>query len=88
VFTYEDLISERVARALNLKLTGEQIDRLTKRHTVNSAAYWAYLKGVFYWGKRSPEGFKKAMEYFRVRRAIKILITRSPTQASQTVTRC
>jgi len=64
VFTYEDLISERVARALNLKLTGEQIDRLTKRHTVNSAAYWAYLKGRFYWGKRSPEGFKKAMEYF------------------------
>ena len=65
VFTYEDLISERVARALNLKLTGEQIDRLTKRHTVNSAAYWAYLKGRYYWGKRSPEGFKKAMEYFQ-----------------------
>lgn len=65
VFTYEDLISERVARALNLKLTGEQIDRLTKRHTVNSVAYWAYLKGRYYWGKRSPEGFKKAMEYFQ-----------------------
>jgi TolB-like protein/DNA-binding SARP family transcriptional activator len=65
VFTYEDLISERVARALNLKLTGEQIDRLTKRHTENSAAYWAYLKGRYYWGKRSPEGFKKAMEYFQ-----------------------
>lgn len=65
VFTYEDLISERVARALNLKLTGEQIDRLTKRHTINSAAYWAYLKGRYHWGKRSPEGFKKAMEYFQ-----------------------
>lgn len=65
VFTYEDLISERVARALNLKLTGEQIDRLTKRHTVNSVAYWAYLKGRYYWGKRSPAGFKKAMEYFQ-----------------------
>jgi TolB-like protein/Flp pilus assembly protein TadD len=65
VFTYEDFISERVARALNLKLTGEQMDRLTKRHTVNSAAYWAYLKGRYYWGKRSPESFKKAMEYFQ-----------------------
>ena len=64
VFTFEDLISERVARALNLKLTGEQIDLLTKRHTVNSAAYWAYLKGRYNWSKRTPEGFKKAMQYF------------------------
>lgn len=63
-FAYEDFISEHVARALNLKLTGDQIDRLTKRHTVNSSAYWAYLKGRYYWNKRSPEGFKKAMEYF------------------------
>jgi TolB-like protein len=65
VFTFEDLISERVARALNLKLTGEQIDLLTKRHTVNSAAYWAYLKGRYNWSKRTPEGFKKAMQYFQ-----------------------
>lgn len=65
VFTYEDFISERVARALNLQLTGEQMDRLTKRHTINSAAYWAYLKGRYYWGKRSPESFKKAMGYFQ-----------------------
>ncbi len=58
-------ISEHVARALNLKLSGDQINRLTKRYTVNSAAYWAYLKGRYHWGKRSPEGFKKAMEYFQ-----------------------
>ena len=63
-FAYEDFISEHVTRALNLKLTGDQIDRLTKRHTANSSAYWAYLKGRYYWNKRSPEGFKKAMEYF------------------------
>lgn len=65
VFTYEDFISEHVARALNIKLTGEQIDRLTKRHTVNSAAYWAYLRGRYFWSERSPESFKKAMEYFQ-----------------------
>jgi tetratricopeptide (TPR) repeat protein len=50
---------------LNLRLTGEQIDRLTRRNTDNSAAYWAYLKGRYYWGKRSPEGFTKALEYFQ-----------------------
>ncbi|HET6893306.1 MAG TPA: winged helix-turn-helix domain-containing protein [Pyrinomonadaceae bacterium] len=64
VFTYEDFISEHVARALRLELSGDQINRLTKRHTVNSAAYWAYLKGRAHLGKRTPEGFRRAKEYF------------------------
>ena len=65
VFAYEDFISEHVARALNLRLTGDQIDRLTKPHTENSDAYWAYLKGRFEWNKRSPGSFAKAIEYFK-----------------------
>lgn len=65
VFTYEDFISERVANALNLELTGAQFERLTKRPTENSGAYWAYLKGRFHWKKRAPENFKTAMEYFK-----------------------
>ncbi|HKO61688.1 MAG TPA: winged helix-turn-helix domain-containing protein [Pyrinomonadaceae bacterium] len=65
VFAYEDFISEHVARALNLRLTGDQIDRLTKPHTDNSAAYWAYLKGRYEWNKRSPGSFAKAIEYFK-----------------------
>lgn len=65
VFTYEDFISERVAKALNLELTRDQFQRLTKRPTENSAAYWAYLKGRYHWKKRAPEDFRKAMEYFQ-----------------------
>jgi len=65
VFAYEDFISEHVARALDLRLTGDQIDRLTKPHTENSAAYWAYLKGRYEWNKRSPGSFAKAIEYFK-----------------------
>ncbi len=65
IFTYEDFISERVARALKLELSGDQIDRLTKRYTVNNAAYRAYLKGRTCLGERTPEGFRKAREYFQ-----------------------
>ena len=65
MFAYEDFISEHVARALDLRLTGAQIDRLTKPHTENSAAYWAYLKGRYEWNKRSPVSFAKAIEYFK-----------------------
>ena len=65
VFTYEDFISERVARALNLELTRDQFRRLTKRPTENSTAYWSYLKGRYHWKKRAPADFKKAMDYFQ-----------------------
>lgn len=64
LFTYEDFISERVVRALNLELSGDQIDRLTKHHTRSGAAYLEYLKGRYYWNKRSPVAFTKAMHYF------------------------
>ncbi|MEN3331406.1 MAG: hypothetical protein V7641_771 [Blastocatellia bacterium] len=28
-------------------------------------AYQLYLKGRYFWNKRTPDGFKKAIEYFR-----------------------
>ena len=65
LFSYEDFISEHVARALNLTLTGDQMERLTKRHTQSGSAYWEYLKGRYYWNKRTPAGFAKAMHYFQ-----------------------
>jgi tetratricopeptide (TPR) repeat protein len=38
---------------------------LTKRYTENSEAYQAYLKGRYYWNKRTEEAFTKGIEYFR-----------------------
>ena len=64
VFTVQDLISEKVISALALKLTGEEQRRLTKHYTENAEAYQLYLNGRFYWEKRTPEGLKRAIEYF------------------------
>jgi tetratricopeptide (TPR) repeat protein len=47
-----------------LKLTGEELKRLTKRYTENTEAYQAYLKGRWFWNKRTKEGMEKAIEYF------------------------
>jgi Tfp pilus assembly protein PilF len=38
--------------------------RLTERHIVNPEAYQLYLKGRYYWNKRTEEGFHKAIEHF------------------------
>ncbi len=64
ILTVEDLVSARVAEALALKLSGDEKQRLTRRYTENNEAYQLYLKGRYYWNKRSPEGLKKGIECF------------------------
>lgn len=65
IFAVEDSISEQVAGALILKLTSEDKRWLTKRYTEDVEAYQAYLKGRYFWNKRTGEGIKKGVEYFR-----------------------
>ena len=45
-------------------MTGEEKTRLAKGHIVNPEAYQLYLKGRYYWNKRTEEGFHKAIEHF------------------------
>jgi TolB-like protein/Flp pilus assembly protein TadD len=58
-------ISREISEKLKLRMSGQQKHLLTKRYTENTEAYQAYLKGRYYWNKRTEEGFKKAIEYFR-----------------------
>ena len=65
LFAVEDSISEQVVGALLLKLTGEEKRRLSKHYTEDIEAYQAYLKGRYFWNKRTGEGIKKGIGYFR-----------------------
>jgi TolB-like protein/DNA-binding winged helix-turn-helix (wHTH) protein len=64
VFRVQDSVSERVAAALALTLSGEERQQLTKRYTDSTEAYQLYLKGRYYWNRRSPAAIKKGVEYF------------------------
>ena len=64
IFAVQDQISEQVARALTLSLSSAEKELLTKRYTVNSEAYQLYLKGRYFWNKRTIEGMKKGIGYF------------------------
>jgi DNA-binding winged helix-turn-helix (wHTH) protein/TolB-like protein len=64
LFSVQDSISERVAEALTLHLTGEERKQLTKHYTEDPEAYQLYIKGRYFWNKRTGEGFKKALDYF------------------------
>ncbi len=60
----QDDISREISERLRLRLTGEEKTRVAKRPTENIEAYQLYLKGRYYWNKRTEEGFHKAIEYF------------------------
>ncbi len=64
ILTLQDQIAAQVAGAVVSILTSEDRERLKQRHTENTDAYLTYIKGRYFLSKRSPEGFRKAAEYF------------------------
>jgi DNA-binding winged helix-turn-helix (wHTH) protein/TolB-like protein/TolA-binding protein len=65
ILAVEDAISARVASALTHSLTGEQRRQLAKHYTENTEAWQLYLKGRYFWNKRTDEAIRKATVYFR-----------------------
>jgi serine/threonine protein kinase/tetratricopeptide (TPR) repeat protein len=58
-------ISREITDRLRLKLSGEEQRQLTRRDTANPEAYQFYLKGRYYWNKRTIENLKKAIDQFQ-----------------------
>ena len=58
-------IATTVTQKLQLKLSGDQTKGLTKQYTTDNEAYQLYLKGRFYWNKRTPEGLETAIAQFK-----------------------
>lgn len=62
--TVEDEISQSVAEKLEVKLTGGSHTLLPKRSKQNPEAYRLYLKGRYYWNRRTGDAVKKGLDYF------------------------
>ncbi len=65
VLALQDDLSREIAEKLRMRLTGDEKQRLAKRYTEDAQAYQFYLKGRYYWNKRTPEGAQKAVDYFQ-----------------------
>ena len=65
LLTMQEEIAKQLKEKLRLKLSGEEEKQLSKRYTANTEAYQSYLKGRYYWNKRSEEGFTKGAQYFQ-----------------------
>lgn len=65
LLTVQREIAREITNNLRPKLSGEEHTRVAKNYTQNSEAYEAYLKGRFYWNKRTPADLHKAISYFQ-----------------------
>ncbi|HET8677272.1 MAG TPA: tetratricopeptide repeat protein, partial [Blastocatellia bacterium] len=65
IFAIQDEIARNTTAALQIKLSREGEQRLVKHDTDNVEAYHAYLKGEYFWSKRTPHGIRKAIESFQ-----------------------
>ena len=64
VFAVQDTIAAQVARALALALSTEERARLNERYTDNPDAYMAYVRGRYFWNKRTEEGLRRSLDYY------------------------
>ena len=58
-------IAREITNNLRPTLSGVEQSRMEKQYTANSEAYQLYLKGRFYWNKRTPADLKKAIPFFQ-----------------------
>jgi serine/threonine protein kinase/tetratricopeptide (TPR) repeat protein len=65
IFGVEEEISREISEKLRLRVSREQKKKLAIRHTEKTEAYQAYLKGRFYWSKRTEDAIMKGIESFQ-----------------------
>src|SRR6202521_235707 len=65
VLAVQDSVVRSIASAIHIALTEEQERRLATPRQLSPEAYEAYLKGRYYWNKRTGASMQKAEQYFQ-----------------------
>jgi TolB-like protein/DNA-binding winged helix-turn-helix (wHTH) protein/Tfp pilus assembly protein PilF len=66
ILTLQSHVASAIVNEIRVKLTPEDQVRLAATRPVSTQSYDNYLKGRYYWNKRSQEGLTKAINYFQV----------------------
>ncbi len=69
VLILQSEIARAIAREIRIAVTPEESRQLAQARSVDPAAYQAYLKGQFHWGKLTPADLDRALEYFEQARS-------------------
>jgi TolB-like protein/DNA-binding winged helix-turn-helix (wHTH) protein/Tfp pilus assembly protein PilF len=75
VLELQSRVASAIVNEIRVNLTPEEQQRLASTRAVTAESYENYLKGRYYWNKRSEQGLTKAIEYFQ------LAIERDPNNA-------
>jgi len=64
ILSLQNQVSSAIVDEIRVNLSSQDKERLSKKTTLVPEAYDDYLKGRYYWNKRSGEGFERAIGYF------------------------
>jgi TolB-like protein/DNA-binding winged helix-turn-helix (wHTH) protein/lipopolysaccharide biosynthesis regulator YciM len=64
VLALQNRVSSAIVDQIRINLSPEDKQRLAKNPSISPDAYEDYLKGRYYWNRRSADGFAKAIGYF------------------------
>src|SRR4030095_16401654 len=65
IFAVESEIAKTITDTLQAKLSGSEQHAIAARPTENAEAHQLYLKGRFFWNKRTANDLKKSIDYFQ-----------------------
>jgi TolB-like protein/Flp pilus assembly protein TadD len=65
ILAVQDEITRSISAKLRLNPSGEEQRKLARRNTQNTEAYQLYLKGRYYWERRTEASLKRAAGYFQ-----------------------
>jgi adenylate cyclase len=65
IFSVESDVAKAIADQLRAHITRQEEQVIAAKPTKNIEAYDAYLRGRYFWNKRTPDGIKHAIEHFQ-----------------------
>jgi len=65
VLALQNQVAAAIVSQIRIKLTPQDRKQLAATQAINSEAFEDYLKGRYYWGKRSEDSLGKAIQYFQ-----------------------
>lgn len=65
ILALQSELAQDITNQIQIKLTPQQHVRLEGARPVDPEAHELYLKGRYYWNKRTPEALKRSLDYFQ-----------------------
>ncbi len=64
ILALQSEVAHAIAREIDVKLTPQEEARVARASPIDPRAHEFYLKGRYFWNKRSEEGYTRAIHYF------------------------